>query len=238
MCQANLRFQVALGALPARCHVIPNGVDWQRFTPDTPRSPAADGTWRIGFIGRVLSIKDVVTFLNACRQVAEALPDAEFYVIGPLDHDPAYAARCQALATELGLDQRLTFTGETDPVPWYHRLDVIVLTSVSEAQPLVLLEAIAAGVPVVPTAVGGCPELVQGATPSDQALGPAGILTPVGDAAATAQAILTLCSDVTLWHRASQAGQARVRRFYSLDRLCCAYRALYAQAGLTKRRAF
>ncbi|MFQ5342504.1 MAG: GT4 family glycosyltransferase PelF [Anaerolineae bacterium] len=231
VCQANARLQFALGASPSRCHVIHNGVDWPALAPKESRRPASDGVYRIGFVGRVVSIKDVATFLTACQLVADALPGAEFYIVGPLDHDPAYAARCRGLATNLGLGDQVTFTGETDPVLWYRRLDVVVLTSLSEGQPLVLLEAMAAGVPVVATAVGGCPELVLGATQSDQALGPAGILTPVRDPGATARAILALCRDVGRWRQASRAGQERVRRYYSLDQLRAAYRMLYARAS-------
>ncbi|MFQ5595367.1 MAG: GT4 family glycosyltransferase PelF [Anaerolineae bacterium] len=231
VCQANARLQFALGAPPLRCHVIPNAVDWPALAPKEPRVPVGDGAYRIGFIGRVVSIKDVATFLEACQLVASALPGAEFYVIGPLDHDPAYATRCRQRAADLGLGDQVTFTGETDPGPWYRRLDVVVLTSLSEGQPLVLLEAMAAGVPVVATAVGGCPELVLGATRPDQALGPAGILTPVRDPGATARAILALCRDVGRWRQASRAGQERVRRYYSLDQLRAAYRMLYARAS-------
>ncbi|RME46513.1 MAG: DUF3492 domain-containing protein, partial [Chloroflexi bacterium] len=168
VCRANARLQFALGAPPSRCQVIHNGVDWPALAPNGARSPATDGIYRIGFVGRVVSIKDVATFLKACQLVAGELPTAHFYVIGPLDHDPPYAAYCQSLAAGLGLEDRVTFTGETDPVPWYRRLDVVALTSVSEGQPLALLEAMAAGVPVVATAVGGCPELILGATPQDR----------------------------------------------------------------------
>jgi len=227
VCEANRSWQLALGAPPSRCHVVHNGVNWQALAPEKPRTPAVDGVYRIGFVGRVVSIKDVATFLYACRRVADSLPKAEFYVIGPLDHDPMYAARCQNLVHRLGLADRIAFTGETNTQPWYHRLDVVVLTSVSEGQPLALLEAMAAGTPVVATAVGGCPELVLGATAADRALEAAGLLTPVGNPQATANAILALCRDRERWQRASQAGQARVRRFYDLKRMCETYRALY-----------
>ena len=231
VCEANRCWQLALGAPPARCRVVPNGVGWQMLAPERPRTPAHDGVYRIGFVGRVVPLKDVITFLHACRRVADALPQTRFYVIGPLDHDPAYASRCQALATELGLSAQVTFTGETDAQPWYRRLDVVVLTSLSEGQPLALLEAMAAGTPVVATAVGGCPELVLGTTPEDRALGAAGLLTSVGNPSATAKAILTLCRDPERWQRASQAGQARVRRFYDLQRMCETYRTLYVSVN-------
>jgi glycosyltransferase involved in cell wall biosynthesis len=114
----------------------------------------------IGFVGRVVAVKDVVTFLDACRLVANELPAARFVVVGPVDQEAEYAARCIDHADALGLD--VQFTGATDPSQWYPRLDALVLTSRSEAQPLVALDAMAAGVPVVATAVGGLPELLAG----------------------------------------------------------------------------
>ncbi len=227
VCQANLASQARLDAPLSRTQVIPNSVDWPVFSPKTERQPAPDGIHRIGFVGRVVTIKDVVTFIKACSLVADKLPQAEFYIIGPLDQDPAYVEQCRELAAELGLTGRLTFTGETDPLPWYHRLDVVTLTSLSEGQPLVLLEAMAAGVPLIATGVGGCPELILGTTPEDQALGSSGLLTPTESPEVTAAAIYSLCLNQEQWQEASAVGRARVRRFYSTEQLCQAYRSLY-----------
>lgn len=227
VCQANAQLQAMLAAPPTKCRVIPNSVNWQTLWPQQPRLPAPDGVFKIGFVGRVVSIKNVLTFIQACHQVNRQLAQVEFFIIGPLDHDPAYAAHCRSLVTELGLSTKLTFTGETDPTPWYHRLDVVVLTSLSEAQPLVLLEAMAAGTPVVAPQVGGCPELILGAGDQDKRLGAAGQLTPVGDPQATANAILALGNNAALWGQASRAGQKRVRQFYSTRQMAQAYLALY-----------
>jgi len=186
VCASNVRLQRTQGADPRRLRVIPNSVaqpdmSEDRTTPfptvrgQTPEFPGhKESVWthpRIGFVGRVVAIKDIETFLRACRLVADELPAAEFAVVGPLDHEPDYAEACIDLAASLGLQDRIVFAGETDVEPWYERLDAVVLTSLSEAQPLVLLEAMAAGVSVVATAVGGCPDLVGGA----------GLLTPVRD---------------------------------------------------------
>ncbi|RME81923.1 MAG: glycosyltransferase, partial [Caldilineae bacterium] len=98
-----------------------------------------------------------------------------------------------------------------------------------EGQPLALLEAMAAGTPVVATDVGGCPELVLGTTEEDRALGASGLLTPTQDPDATAGAVLALCRDPDRWQSASQAGQERVRAYYALDSMCEAYRRLYTR---------
>jgi glycosyltransferase involved in cell wall biosynthesis len=214
VCRQNARLQVGQGADSRRLRVISNSA------PQPANVTARSGVLaapRIGFVGRVVAIKDVETFLRACRLVADELPEAELAVVGPLDHEPEYAGACVELAESLGLADRIRFTGETDVAPWYRRLDVVALTSVSEAQPLVLLEAMAAGVPVVATAVGGCPELVRGA----------GLLTPPRDPRATARAILELCSDPSTRSRLVRAALARVRRDHDRGTMLRSYNELY-----------
>ena len=138
-------------------------------------------------------------------------------MVGPLDQDPGYADECVTLAGRLGLADRVTFTGETDPAPWYAAMDLLALTSVTEAQPLVALEAMAAGVPVVASDVGGCRE----------AIGDAGLLTRVGDPAATSAAMLRLLADDLLRARMGAAGRRRATTTHSPERVYGAYRELY-----------
>ena len=173
----------------------------------------------IGFVGRVVAVKDVVTFLDACRFVADEVPDARFVVVGPLDQDLEYAARCIERAEALGLDVR--FTGATDPAQWYPQLDALVLTSRSEAQPLVALDAMAAGVPVVATAVGGCTELLAGR----------GLVTRPGDPSATAAAVLRLLRDSALRSRLVDAARLRVAQEHDAPAMVAAFGSLYEAAA-------
>lgn len=214
VCASNARLQAGNGAPARRLRVIQNATATARTHSSRAGSIEAP---RVGFVGRVVAIKDVKTFLRACRLVADELPEAEFVVVGPLDHEPDYAEACLELAASLGLAEKIRFTGETETEPWYRRLDVVALTSLSEAQPLVLLEAMAAGVPVVATAVGGCPELVADS----------GLLTPVRSPRATATAILRLCADSTLRRRLVRAGLDRVRRRHARTAMLASYRELY-----------
>jgi glycosyltransferase involved in cell wall biosynthesis len=211
VCSWNARLQEHAARRAVR--VIENAV---RRAPERRRE---EGPPLVGFVGRVVPIKDVVTFLRACRLVADELPSARFAVVGPLGHVPVYARRCRELAAQLGLD--VVFTGETDPGPWYERLDVLVLTSRSEAQPLVALEAMAAGVPVVATGVGGCSELLAGA----------GLVTPVGSPAATAAAVLRLLHDERLRPHVVAAGRARVAGRHDPARMLRSFHELYEAAA-------
>ncbi|MBV8480713.1 MAG: GT4 family glycosyltransferase PelF [Actinobacteria bacterium] len=208
VCAHNARAQRGLGARPL---VIENAADAAEVTR------IRDGIPRVGLVARVTPVKDVLTFVRACALVAGEIPEAEFVVIGPLDHDASYAERCVELSRRLGV--AVTFTGEASPRAWLPKLDVVALTSVSEAQPLALLEAMGAGLPVVATDVGGCRELVTGA----------GLVVPPASPAATAGAIVTLMRDPGLRRRMGAAGRGRVLARHRPELLADRYRRLYEE---------
>jgi glycosyltransferase involved in cell wall biosynthesis len=213
VCSWNARLQRGVGARNVRVIENPATAPTERNFDRDAHAPL------IGFVGRVVPVKDVVTFLEACRLVADAIPHARFVVLGPLDQDEEYAARCRSVAEALRLD--VEFTGEADPAPWYARLDALVLTSRSEAQPLVALEAMAASVPVVATDVGGCREL----------LAESGLVTPVATPRATANAVLRILGDDALRARLVTNGRERVRRRHDPVRTFAAFRELYEVAA-------
>jgi glycosyltransferase involved in cell wall biosynthesis len=216
---ANQEKQYALGADPASCHVVPNGVSVPNRPPDDPTGP-----FHVGLVGRVTPLKDIVTFLHACALVHEVLPTARFSVVGP-PSDPAYAARCHALAHRLDLDDAVTFVENARTMtPWYRRFHAVALTSRSEAQPLALLEAMAQARPVVATDVGDCRRLID--DPDDN-FGSAGAVCPVGNARAFADALLTLAREPNLGRTRGRVGWTRVRRSYQRDASIAAYRRLY-----------
>lgn len=224
--EGNRRAQIDDGADPQRTLVVPNGIDVERFA-SLPRESAGPGTFRVGLVGRVVPIKDVKTFIRAVRIVTESAPGTTAKVVGPTDEDPEYVAECQALVASLGLQERVEFTGRADVSQHYPRLDVVVLTSVSEGLPLVILEASAAGIPVVASDVGACRELLEGRTPDDRALGPSGLVTGIADPGDTATALLALARDPGLREEMGQAGRARVRTHYQETDLVRRYRDIY-----------
>jgi glycosyltransferase involved in cell wall biosynthesis len=155
----------------------------------------------------------------------------ECLVLGPTDEDPHYFAECQALVSHLGLQGCFTFAGRVSITDYLPRLDAVVLTSISEAQPLVILEAGAAGVPSVVSDVGACREMIYGDRREREALGAAGEVTPLANPTATAQALARLLTDRAYWERASRAIRQRVRQYYNKPALDLAYRDLYAHWG-------
>jgi len=115
----------------------------------------------VGFVGRVVPIKDVKTFISAAKIISETIQEAHFYCVGPIDEDKAYYEDCKLLVKSFQIDNRLEFTGQQDVRKYYEFLDVVMLTSIREAQPLVVLEAFCCGIPVVSTKVGNVLEMLD-----------------------------------------------------------------------------
>lgn len=224
--EGNQSFQLQNGADSALMRVIPNGIDYEYFS-SIQKSDKKEGSHVVALIGRVVPIKDVKTFIRAIAQVREALPDIHGYLLGPYDEDPDYYQECVMLVAHLGLDDHFTFTGSVKLTDWLGRIDLIVLTSISEGQPLVILEAGAAAVPCVATDVGACREMIEGDSREFPPLGKGGAIVPLCSQTATAKAIIHLLSDSALLQSCGKVMQERVRLYYNKNDLQETYRNLY-----------
>ena len=221
--------QVADGAAAERTVSIPNGIRIERFAPLRTQRPA-EVPPVLCLIGRVVPIKDIKTFIRAMRRVVNRMPQAQAWVAGPTAEDPAYAEECQNLVDSLGLQANVRFLGMQKVEELLPKVGVVVLSSISEALPLVILEAQAAGVPVVSTDVGSCRQLIDGLGPEDQALGSCGRVVGIANPEALADACLELLASPGQWQAASAAGIARVERYYSDRLLFERYRQVYDRA--------
>jgi glycosyltransferase involved in cell wall biosynthesis len=200
--------------------MIENGVDIQRFNgPASLRNLDLDrGRRYLVCVARFHPVKDHATLLRAFAIVARQRSDVDLLLVG----DGPLRGDLERLARELGIEERVRFVGLRHDVPGLLRAaEIFVLTSLSEAAPLTVLEAMAAGLPVIVTAVGGNPEIVRD--------GVDGYLVPRGDASAIASAILSLLDDPKAAGALGAAGAARVRERYSLERTIERYFALYAR---------
>jgi glycosyltransferase involved in cell wall biosynthesis len=167
-----------------RVALIQNGIVLDRVVTKTPASALraqfglAAHTPAFGTAGRLVAVKGIEYFLAAARGILEALPDARFFVVG----EGPLLERLKARAREGDVDSAVEFTGfRRDAVDLVNMMDVFVLPSLSEGLPMVLLEALALGTPIVASAVGGIPEIVR---PPD------GWLVPPRDATALTRACL------------------------------------------------
>jgi len=185
----------------------------------------ADAPVRIGAIVRIVPIKDIKTMLQAFALVIRRIPDAQFILLGPVDEDPDYYQECIQFIDFLQLSQ-VVFTGRVDVKDYLPSLDLLVLTSISEGQPLAILEGFASRLPVVTTNVGDCETLVLGEA---DGFGPAGRVAPVMDSVSLADAIVELASDPSLRRRLGDSGFARVQQAYGQQALLDQYRTLYKQ---------
>ncbi|PWU05658.1 MAG: glycosyl transferase, group 1 [Terriglobia bacterium] len=223
----NQQFQLEDGADASKLGIIPNGVDYNRFSALQPaegeRPPA------VALIGRVVPVKDVKTYIRAIAILRELVPDVRALVLGPTEEDPQYFAECQALVNHLALQGCFTFAGRVPVAEHLPRLDVVVLTSISEAQPLVVLEAGAAGIPSVVTDVGACREMIHGDSREKLPLRAGGEVTPLANPTATAMAIARLLKNRPYRENAGQVMRERVRAYYNKPELDRAYRQLYKE---------
>lgn len=177
---------------------VPKGVDTDLFTPDGPnkrRDLGLAGKRVVLVVSRLVPIKNVALAVDAFGIAAQEQPDLMLVVAG----DGPLRAVVEAQAAALGLTGRVIFAGRVphhDLPAWYRTADVFVLPSEFDNSPNVALEAMASGVPVVATDVGGLRELVQAGVNGD--------LVPLGDAQALASAILRYSGDPALTARVAR----------------------------------
>ncbi|EZI25247.1 GT4 family glycosyltransferase PelF [Pseudomonas extremaustralis] len=225
----NRQRQIKDGAEPSRTQLIANGIDLTQWT-QVLENRAPGIAPRVGMIGRVVPIKDVKTFLRAMRGVISVMPEVEGWIVGPEEEDPEYVSECRSLMASLGLEGKVHFLGFQRIQDILPQLGLMVLTSISEAQPLVILEAWAAGTPVVSSDVGSCRELIEGGIAEDRDLGIAGKVVAIADPQATSAAILELLRSPERWLAAQASGLARVNRYYTEALMLQRYRDLYQAA--------
>jgi glycosyltransferase involved in cell wall biosynthesis len=212
VCAFNTRWERYLGAPSERIEVIYNGISPDVFAPAPAGAPPEPGRpVEVVSVARSDPNKDLETLLRAVAIARQSAP-MRLRVFGSVTV-PDYHARLLALRTELGLDAVVEFAGHTRDVARVYR-DIVVQSSVSEAFPFALIEAMMSGAAVVATEVGG----------SAEAVGSAGLLVPARSPDALAEAIVTLAGDsglrarlgeeareraLTLFHRARSIGQYR-----------------------------
>ena len=223
--EGNRLLQMEYGADGSAIKVIPNGIDIERFKE--ARKRRCTQTPRIvGLVGRVDSVKDVKTFIQAMAILKKEYGDVHGYVIGPVDEQPDYYRECEELTKMLDLGDTITFTGRADVKEYYRKMDVLLLTSIKEDMPLVVMEAMACGIPVVATDVGACRELIYG---NKDDIGASGAIERVMDPKRIAEATINILKDSQLANSLAQNGIKRIENYYREELIISRYKEIYRE---------
>ncbi len=220
-----LKTQVEMGCDAKKCLVIPNGIQYERFC-DIPLKED-DGWVDIGAVVRLAPIKDVKTMIYAFFELEQRMPQVRLHVMGGVD-DEDYAQECYALVEQLGV-KNLVFTGRVDVTKYMEKLDFTILTSISEGQPLSVLESMAARRPCVTTDVGCCRELLEGIGHDD--FGRAGYVSPPMYRRGLAENMELMCSSRQRRLEMGDIGQRRVAASFLHQTMLDNYERVYAETA-------
>ncbi len=215
--------QIELGCPAEKTRVTPNGVNVEMFQ-DIPGKQEEDlAHINIGAVLRVTPIKDVKTMIQAFGYARKENEELKLWIMGPWEEDEEYAKECFDLVELMEIPD-VEFTGRVNVREYLGRMDFTILTSISEGQPLTILESYAAGKPVIATDVGNCAGLIYG---EGDSFGEAGILTHIMNVDEIARAILKLAASGKRRQRMGEAGYKRVMSKYKLQDMKETYKQLY-----------
>jgi glycosyltransferase involved in cell wall biosynthesis len=189
---------------PTEIYVIPNGIDLEKYNGETIFPDRKSGTKNILFVGRLRLVKGVQYLITAMKKIHEEIPDAQLILVG----DGEERERLAELSIQLGIQKYVQFIGivpQEVVKTFMQHADVFVLPSLSEGFPNVILEAMACGLPVIASRVGGIPDIITNDTN--------GYLVEVKDTNDMAKKILLLLSDDTLRKKISDNNRDLVKKY-------------------------
>ncbi|QDV51236.1 glycosyltransferase [Gimesia fumaroli] len=197
-----------------------NGIDVDRFVFTGP----ADDFTAIT-VSRLSPEKDLITMLEAVKLVIDTLPEFRLMIVG----DGPERTKLEKKSAELHLEPHVQFLGERNDIPnLLSQAGFYVSSSLTEGISLTLLEAMSVGLPIVATAVGGNPEIVE--QPDT------GTLVPAADPAQLADAILVMCQQKADWQQMGQRARQRVEQHFNIRTMIKDYEALYLNVLTTTRK--
>lgn len=214
--------QIGLGCKEEKIVITPNGIDANRLA-NLPGKDPEDEYINIGAVLRVTPIKDVKTMIRAFAFASQKVKNLRLWIMGPCDEEPEYAEECYELVERQEI-AGVYFTGRVDIKDYLGKMDFTILTSISEGQPLTILESYAAHKPVIATDVGNCRELIYG---EGDGYGTAGILTHIMNVGEIAGAIVELATSPDMRKKMGECGYRRLMSRYQLHQMQAQYERLY-----------
>ena len=219
--------QIELGCPEEKTVVTPNGIDYKRLENLAGIGTENEGYIHVGAVLRVTPIKDVKTMIQAFAYAKKQCSKLKLWIMGPYDEDPEYAAECFKMVEMMEIPD-VEFTGRIQITEYLGWMDMTILTSISEGQPLTILESFAAHVPVIATDVGNCRGLLYG---EDDDFGSAGILTHIMNIEEIANAMVYMAENPDVRGQMAEAGYQRLMRKYKIEDMKKIYEGIYREAA-------
>ena len=219
--------QIELGCPKEKIAITPNGIEYKKMENLQGIQPENEGFIHIGAILRVTPIKDVKTMIQAFAYAKRRCPQLKLWIMGPYDEDPEYAAECFKMVETMRIPD-VEFTGRIQVTDYLGWMDMTILTSISEGQPLTILESFAARVPVIATDVGNCKGLLYG---EDDEFGNAGILTHIMNIEEISHAMVYLAQNPEIRRQMGEVGYQRLMRKYKIEDMKKTYEKIYREAA-------
>lgn len=215
--------QIELGCPEEKIRIIPNGIEISRMKNLPKKDEEERAMIYVGAILRVTQIKDVKTLLRAFADAKKIVTNLRLWIIGSQKEEEKYAEECVELVQALEVSD-VIFTGNVDIREYLGKMDFTILTSISEGQPLTILESYAAKKPVIATDVGNCRGLIYG---DEDGFGTAGILTHVMNQQEITEAIVELACHPKERQEMGERGYQRVSARHRVEDMRLAYREIY-----------
>lgn len=221
----NKEKQIQLNADEEKIEIIANGIKTNSKKANKENFYQKKNKLTVALVGRVVPVKDIKTFIKSAKHYQHL--DVEILILGPYDEDPEYFEECITICKVLELSDKIEFVGKVNLENYYPAIDLMVLSSITEGQPLVILEAFAHKIPVISTDVGSCAELVYGKDTADRLIGHAGVIVPFGSSQKLGQATREVLEDEESRQVMGKNAFNRFKRYYQEEDSINKYKELY-----------
>ncbi|MDO4686194.1 MAG: GT4 family glycosyltransferase PelF [Corynebacterium sp.] len=229
-----------LGGDPAKSEILPNGIVWDDFEyTRRRRQEVIDNlpekkVWRLVSIARVVPIKGIIELIDTIDELRRrGVDNVVVDVLGPTNHLPDYYEKCLAHIENLGLQDKISLRGSMKVRDVLHDYDALILASFNEGQPIVVLEAMVGGLPVIGTRVGGMDQMVLDPLldQDENVVGPCGDLAEPGDVQGLADIVQRIAFDKDLYMRWHYNSLARPHTIFLMEQVMVRYNAIYRRLG-------
>lgn len=223
--------------------VVPNGMVIAEFDEkfrarrqvlETLRQESSEHIWRLVYIARVVPIKGLMDLLSSMELLRNhGYPNLHLDVLGPTEHVPEYYEACLAKIDALGLHDKVTIHGTVNVREMLDQFDLLVLPSYNEGQPIVILEAMAAGIPTVGSDVGGVAQLISDdlLTTDGKTIGACGETVTPGNVEQMADAVRTVIGNLDAYADYAANARTRVQEFFQMHEVMSSYNQIYRALG-------